>query len=119
MAFVPANSTSMAEILKPIDTIKAGEPFGNSLKNFLDVAMKVAQIDEAVMSARASAPPQEDSEAFKWHEVSIKALMWTRSSFVEQQGNALQEFKKNTLCHIGRRCFLQTSRQTRQRLPCP
>jgi len=75
----------MAEILKPIETIKAGEPLGSTLKNFLEVAMKVAQIDEAIMKARASAPSQEDSEALKWHEVSIKALMWTRSSLVEQK----------------------------------
>jgi len=93
MAAVLANPTSIAELLKPIDTIKVGEPLGDSLKNFLEIAMKVAQIDEAVMSARASAPSQEDSEAFKWHEVSIKALMWTRSSLVEQQGNALGQLK--------------------------
>jgi len=57
--------------------------------------MKVAQIDEAIMSARASAPSQEDSEAFKWHEVSIKALMWTRSSLVDQQSAALGKLKNS------------------------
>jgi len=87
----------MAEILKPIETIKAGEPLGSNLKNFLEVAMKVAQIDEAIMKARASAPSQEDSEALKWHEVSIKALMWTRSSLVEQQGNALGQLKNSVV----------------------
>jgi len=87
----------MAEILKPIETIKAGEPLGSNLKNFFEVAMKVAQIDEAIMKARASAPSQEDSEALKWHEVSIKALMWTRSSLVEQQGNALGQLKNSVV----------------------
>jgi len=93
MAAVLASPTAMAEILKPIDTIIAGEPLGDSLKNFLEVALKVAQLDEAIMSARASAPSQEDTEAFKWHEVSIKALMWTRSSLLEQQGTALGQLR--------------------------
>lgn len=97
MAVALTSPTCMAEILKPIETIKAGEPLGSNLKNFLEVAMKVAQIDEAIMKARASAPSQEDSEALKWHEVSIKALMWTRSSLVEQQGNALGQLKNSVV----------------------
>merc|ERR1719201_3256973 len=97
MAVALTSPTSMVEILKPIETIKAGEPLGSNLKNFLEVAMKVAQIDEAIMKARASAPSQEDSEAFKWHEVSIRALMWTRSSLVEQQGNALGQLKNSVV----------------------
>jgi len=97
MAVALTSPTCMAEILKPIETIKAGEPLGSTMKNFLEVAMKVAQIDEAIMKARASAPSQEDSEALKWHEVSIKALMWTRSSLVEQQGNALGQLKNSVV----------------------
>jgi len=97
MAAVAANHSSIAAILKPTDVITASsvasEPLGDSLKNFLEVAMKMAQIDEAIMSARASAPSQEDSEALKWHEVSIKALMWTRVSIAEQQSNALGQLK--------------------------
>jgi len=93
MASILANATSMSAILKPVDISKTGQPLGDSLKNFLDVAMKVAQIDEAILGARASAPSQDDSEVFKWHEVSIKALMWTRSSLLEQQGNALGQLK--------------------------
>jgi hypothetical protein len=97
MAISSAKSMSMTEILKPMDPVKAGEPLGDSLKNFLEIAMKIAQIDEAIMSARASAPSQEDAEAFKWHEVSIKALMWTRSSLVEQQSNALGQLKNSAV----------------------
>jgi hypothetical protein len=84
----------MAKIIKPVET-QSGVPLGDTMKTFLDVAMKVAHIDEAIMKARASAPSQEDSEAFKWHEVSIKALMWTRSSLVEQQGSALGQLKSS------------------------
>jgi len=97
MAVALASPMCLAESLKPIETIEAGAPLGDTLKTFLEVAMKVAQIDEAMMNARASAPSQEDSEALKWHEVSIKALMWTRSSLVEQQGNALGQLKSSVL----------------------
>jgi len=97
MAVVAAQPSSIAEFLKPIEGIKAsslaGAPLDDSLKNFLEVAMQIAQIDEAITSARASAPSQEDTEASKWHEVSIKALMWTRSSVAEQQGIALGQLK--------------------------
>merc|ERR1719331_794994 len=97
MAAALATPTCMAEGLKPIETLKIGEALGGDLKHFLEVAMQVAQIDEAIMKARASAPSQEDSEAFKWHEVSIKALMWTRSSLLEQQGNALGQLKNSVV----------------------
>lgn len=95
---VSEQQLSMSKLLGTVESTKcvAGvghEQVGDSLKNFLDVAMKMAQIDEAVRSARASAPPPEDKEAQKWHEVSIKALMWTRSSFAEQQSSALGELK--------------------------
>jgi len=97
MAVVAANPSSIAASLKPTQAIMtsnvAGEPLCDSLKDFLEVAVKMAQIDEAIMSARASAPSQEDSEALKWHEVSIKALMWTRVSIAEQQSNALGQLK--------------------------
>jgi len=97
MAFVAANQLSIAAILKPTDSITASsvasEPLCDSLKDFLEVAMKMAQLDEAIMSARASAPSKEGGEAFKWHEVSIKALMWTRVSIAEQQSNALGQLK--------------------------
>jgi len=97
MAVVAANPSSIAEFLKPTEGIKgsslAAAPLGDSLKNFLEVAMQIAQIDEAITSARASAPSQEDTEASKWHEVSIKALIWTRSSIAEQQGIALGQLK--------------------------
>jgi len=97
MAVLAANPSLIAEFLKPTGGIKAsslaGAPLGESLKNFLEVAMQMAQIDEAITSARASAPSQEDTEASKWHEVSIKALTWTRSSVAEQQGIALGQLK--------------------------
>lgn len=108
MAVATSSPACLAEIFKPIDTLKASEPLSDSLKNFLDVAMKVAQIDEAIMKARASAPSSEDSEAFKWHEVSIKALLWTRSSLVEQQGNALGQLKGSVV-----------SQHTSAFAPCP
>jgi len=97
MAVVPANLSSIAGIVNPTDAVKvssaASEALGDSLKDFLEAAMKIAQIDEAIMSARAAAPRQEDSEAFKWHEVSIKALMWTRASMAEQQSISLELLK--------------------------
>jgi len=97
MAGFSGNPSSITEFLKPTEGIKAsnpaGAPFGDSLKNILEVAMQMAQIDEAITSARASAPSQEDTEASKWHEVSIKALSWTRSSVAEQQGLALGQLK--------------------------
>jgi len=97
MAVIMANPSSTAEFLEPTEGIKAsslaGAPLGDSIKNFLEVAMQIAQIDEAITGARASAPSQEDTEASKWHEVSIKALMWTRSSVAEQQSIALGQLK--------------------------
>lgn len=104
MALALVNPSFMAEVLKPIVTVKAGEPIGESLKDFLEIAMKVAQIDEAISKARASAPAQEDAEASKWHEVSIKALMWTRSSIVEQQSNALEQLKSSAVSHKSSKC---------------
>jgi len=101
MANVAANPSSIVEFLTPTKGIKAsslaGATPGDSFKNFLEVAMQMAQIDEAITSARASAPSKEDTEASKWHEVSIKALMWTRSSVAEQQGIALGQLKDSAV----------------------
>jgi len=97
MAVVLASPTCLAEILKPIETTQNSGPVSKPLQNFLEVAMKVAQIDEAIINARACPPVQDDSEAFKWHEVSIKALMWTRTSLIEQQSNALGQLKSSVL----------------------
>merc|ERR1719310_1650409 len=45
------------------------------------------------MSAAANAPPPQASEAQKWHEVSVRALQWTRSSLASQQDSSLCQLK--------------------------
>merc|ERR1719420_2809237 len=45
------------------------------------------------MTATANAPPPQASEAQKWHEVSVKALQWTRSSLAAQQESSLSQLK--------------------------
>merc|ERR1719217_913534 len=49
------------------------------------------------MSATANAPPPEASEAQKWHEVSVRALQWTRSSLAAQQDSSLSQLKDAVL----------------------
>merc|ERR1719388_569745 len=49
------------------------------------------------MSAAANAPPPQASEAQKWHEVSVKALQWTRSSLAAQQDSSLSQLKDAVL----------------------
>lgn len=67
------------------------------LKEFLEIAVKMAQVDEAVQEAAAHAPPPEAPEAQKWHEVSLKALQWTRSSLASQQDGSLAQLKQAVL----------------------
>merc|ERR1719217_369464 len=49
------------------------------------------------MSATANAPPPEACEAQKWHEVSVRALQWTRSSLAAQQDSSLSQLKDAVL----------------------
>lgn len=64
-----------------------------ALKSFLEIAVKVAQVDEAAMRTAAEAPPPELAEAQKWHGLSVKALEWTRSSLAAQQDGALGQLR--------------------------
>jgi hypothetical protein len=85
-------------LFEPVSTTKASgttdELFAASLQEFLEVALKMAQIDEAVATSKSNTPSPEDSEARKWHEVSLRALEWTRSSVLAQQGSALGQLKE-------------------------
>merc|ERR1719428_2717385 len=49
------------------------------------------------MSATANEPPPEACEAQKWHEVSVRALQWTRSSLAAQQDSTLSQLKDAVL----------------------
>merc|ERR1719375_151323 len=49
------------------------------------------------MNATANAPPSQAVEAQKWHEVSVRALHWTRSSLAAQQDSSLSQLKDAVL----------------------
>jgi len=60
------------------------------LQDFLAAALNVARVDESVLEATLGAPPLEDAEARKWHDVSLRALSWTRTALASQQDSALK-----------------------------
>jgi len=60
------------------------------LQDFLEAALNVARVDESVIEATLGAPPLEDADARKWHDVSLRALSWTRTALASQQDSALK-----------------------------
>lgn len=60
------------------------------LQDFLEAALNVARVDESITDAKVAAPPLEEADAQKWHDVSLRALSWTRTALASQQDSALK-----------------------------
>merc|ERR1719443_1671391 len=99
---VPFSASVSEKAPPPLCTFGATpEMVAGCLKEFLEIAVKMAQVDEAVISATANAPPPEASEAQKWHDVSVRALQWTRTSLAAQQDSSLSQLKDAVLSRRG------------------
>merc|ERR1719311_639521 len=65
----------------------------SALRQLVGVAEQLASVDRMVQSAQAEAPSKADTEAHKWHEVSLRALLWSRAALQEQQQRILCDIK--------------------------
>jgi len=63
----------------------------SALQQLVGVAKQLAKVDEMVQSAQTAAPAKADTEAHKWHEVSLRALLWSRAALQEQQQRVLRD----------------------------
>jgi len=61
------------------------------LQVLLEAALSVARVDESIIEANLDAPPLEDADARKWHDVSLRALSWSRTAFASQQDSVLKQ----------------------------
>jgi len=61
------------------------------LHDLLEAALNVARVDESILDATMGAPPLEEADARKWHDVSLRALSWTRKALASQQESVLQQ----------------------------
>merc|ERR1719217_761528 len=65
--------------------------FATLLQEVVKAAQEIARTDSMLLEARATAP--EDEEARKWHEVSLRALVWSRDTLAERQTTAIARLK--------------------------
>lgn len=72
---------------------KVTNSFAVPLQELVEIATKLAQLDEALRRAQAFEPHVKSDQAQLWHDISIKSLMWTRSLFTEQQNAALGQMQ--------------------------
>jgi len=61
------------------------------LNDLLEAALNVARVDDSINNANMEAPPLEDADARKWHDVSLRALSWTRTALASQQDSILKQ----------------------------
>jgi len=61
------------------------------LQDLLEAALNVARVDESIIDAKGSAPPLDHPDARKWHDVSLRALSWTRTALASQQDSSLRQ----------------------------
>jgi len=65
--------------------------FATLLQEVITTAQELARTDSMLIEARANAP--KDEEAQKWHEVSLRALVWSRETLAERQVAAIASMK--------------------------
>lgn len=77
----------------PTETpVVSGKPISPEfLQDLLEAALNVARVDASMSDAKSGAPPVQDVEARKWHDVSLRALSWTRTSLIAKQDSLLKE----------------------------
>lgn len=73
------------------DTQSCAVQLAALLKNLVEIAAEVARIDGLLKEAEQSAP--QGAEAQKWHNVSCRALMWSRDAMADRQLTALSKMK--------------------------
>jgi len=61
------------------------------LHDLLEAALNVARVDESIIHANMGTPPLDEADARKWHDVSLRALSWTRKALASQQESVLQQ----------------------------
>jgi len=61
------------------------------LKELVEVAAEVARTDGLLEEAEQSSPQGADAQ--KWHEVSCRALRWSRDALIDRQSNILVRMK--------------------------
>jgi len=79
---------------------KTNESFATSMRELIEAATKLAQLDEAYQHAQENEPPINNDQARLWHDVSMKTLLWTRTVFTEQQSNALKQLQLSVATQI-------------------
>jgi len=62
------------------------------LKELVEVAAEIARTDGLLKEANGSAPHGADAQ--KWHEVSCRALRWSRDALADRQSNILAVMKE-------------------------
>lgn len=72
------------------------------VQELLAIALNVSEVDKTANEASASAPSLMDAEARKWHEVSIRALSWTRSALAAQQDATLKQLQTQAKIQMGK-----------------
>lgn len=76
----------------PTSGASATKDMPQLLSELVRVATEISRTDQMIKNAAASAPLE--SEAQKWHEVSLRALGWSRDALAEQQDNILTQMKR-------------------------
>lgn len=65
--------------------------FAALLRELITVAQELAQLDSVLIDTRKNVP--ETEEAQKWHDVSLRALIWSRQALAERQVTVLARMK--------------------------
>lgn len=68
-----------------------GGDFAALLQDLVKVVQELAHMDAMLIEAETNSP--ETEEAQKWHDVSLRALMWSREALAERQATVLANIK--------------------------
>lgn len=83
--------TTIASSAATADAPSSAEQSPGLLRELVEIVAEIARADALLKEAEQSVP--QGAEAQKWHEVSRRALRWSRDALADRQAKVLARFK--------------------------
>jgi len=88
---IAAGDLTPGSALAPKTRGGRGADFAGLLNELVKVVQELSHMDSLLIQANKTTP--KDKEAQKWHEVSIRALAWSRDALAERQSALLAKLR--------------------------
>lgn len=88
---VAEQNTAASALVQPAAASVGGAGIAPLLVDLVRVVTEISRTDQMIQKTADAAP--HETEALKWHEISLHALRWSRDALVQQQDTLLAQMK--------------------------